>query len=162
MKTFTLTLCLLFHAARGLTSHLNNPSFTCRTYADALRCRSEAVSDLKRPPQWELYPEGQGYIDKARGWSVTLYPPAPGHRYMVLLRVYLPNRIAIVTCRLKDGECRGPEPEHLNPVSRGSLEAPKGPERKAWHFNARKGRPLPPRVPRGRRLSPGASAPGAA
>jgi hypothetical protein len=123
MKTFTLTLCLLVHSAKGFTAQIKNPGFTCKTYADSLRCRSEAVTDLKRPPQWELYPEGQGYIDKARGWNVTLYPPAPGHRYMVLLRVYLPDRIAIVTCHLKDGECRGPEPDRRTPVTEAPLRS---------------------------------------
>lgn len=109
MKKQIFILCMLLHCAAALPSHVRNPGFLCRTYADSLRCSSEAVSDLKRPPQWELYPEGQGYTNVARGWNVTLYPPAPGHRYMVLLRVYLPNQIAILTCRLKDGECRGPD-----------------------------------------------------
>jgi hypothetical protein len=109
VKALVLSLFLLLWGGVATPAKLQNPSFVCETYGDELHCQGKAVSDFKRPPQWELYPEGQGYTDVSRGWNVTLYPPKADQRYMVLMRVYTGSRILIVTCHTADGKCKGPD-----------------------------------------------------
>jgi hypothetical protein len=94
MKLVMLSLSLFLSLAPATMP----PGFSCVRQGNELHCTAKALSDTKRAPEWELYQDGGcGWIDRARGWDVVLYPNGQAN-HTVLMRGYLPHLIVILTC----------------------------------------------------------------
>lgn len=82
-------LPLLFFGSCAALATGQGPGLKCGQVEDEIRCEATALSEFPYAPVWELYalPDGTRE-DKAKGWTVVLYPamPAPSlahsHQYL--------------------------------------------------------------------------------
>jgi hypothetical protein len=107
-KPILAALCLFLWASLAPGATILDPGMHCHRHgADELLCDSQALTESKRAPTWELYPLPAGdRADVARGWFISLYT-SPGTDYRIIMRATRDGVHWIATCELSadQSEC---------------------------------------------------------